>query len=113
MEHTHHGSTLNFNIPGRTAIRSRIMKMGQDTVAGTRQMFEVLSSLLVGWRLLNAFQELESKVSLSLDAWTSPNQHPFLAIVAHYVTNDGKLGVFYDLSVIIIFAHYCSRGAFD
>ncbi|KAJ7732345.1 hypothetical protein DFH07DRAFT_755307, partial [Mycena maculata] len=21
----------------------------------------------------------------------SPNQHPFLAIVAHYVTNDGKL----------------------
>jgi hypothetical protein len=41
MEYTHHGSTLNFNIPGRTAIKTRIMKMGEDTVAGTRQMFKV------------------------------------------------------------------------
>ena len=30
---------------------------------------------------------------LSLDAWTSSNQHAFLAIVAHYMTNDGKLGM--------------------
>jgi hypothetical protein len=27
-----------------------------------------------------------------LDAWTSSNQHTFMAIVAHYVTNDGTLG---------------------
>ncbi|KAK7007663.1 ribonuclease H-like domain-containing protein [Favolaschia claudopus] len=73
MEYTHHGSTLNFSIPGRTAITSRIMKMGEDTVAGTPG------------------QELESKVSISLDAWTSPNQHPFLAIVAHYISNEGQL----------------------
>ncbi|KAJ6526323.1 hypothetical protein B0H19DRAFT_546413 [Mycena capillaripes] len=26
-----------------------------------------------------------------LDAWTSSDEHVFLAIVAHYVTNDGKL----------------------
>ncbi|KAJ6549520.1 hypothetical protein DFH09DRAFT_1319997 [Mycena vulgaris] len=76
MEYTHHGSTLNFKVPGRTAIRSRILKMGEDTVEGTHKMFV----------------ELDSKVSLSLDAWTSSNQHPFLAIVAHYVTNEGKLG---------------------
>ncbi|KAK7001098.1 hypothetical protein R3P38DRAFT_2796132 [Favolaschia claudopus] len=75
MEYTHHGSTLNFAIPGRTAITSRIMKMGDDTIEGTRKMFA----------------ELESKVSISLDAWTSPNQHPFLAIVAHYITNEGQL----------------------
>lgn len=31
-------------------------------------------------------------MSLSLDAWTSPNQYAFLAIVAHFVTNDGCLG---------------------
>jgi hypothetical protein len=41
MEYTHHGSTLNFKMPGRTAIRSRIMKMGEDTIEGTRQMFAV------------------------------------------------------------------------
>jgi hypothetical protein len=43
---------------------------------------------------LTTLQELDSKVSVSLDAWTSSNQHPFLAIVAHYITNEGKLGEF-------------------
>ena len=28
-----------------------------------------------------------------LDTWTSSNQHAFLAIIAHYVTNDGELGL--------------------
>lgn len=46
MEYTHHGSTLNFSIPGRTAIRSRIMKMGEDTVEGTRKMFKVCKILI-------------------------------------------------------------------
>ncbi|KAF8214665.1 hypothetical protein K438DRAFT_1955716 [Mycena galopus ATCC 62051] len=38
--------------PSQKAIRSRVMKMGEDTVEGTHKMFE----------------ELESKVSLSCDA---------------------------------------------
>ncbi len=29
-------------------------------------------------------------MSISLDAWTSSNNIAFLAIVAHYVTNEGK-----------------------
>ena len=41
MEYTHHGSTLNFRVPGREAIRSRIMKMGEDTIEGTRKMSAV------------------------------------------------------------------------
>ena len=28
-----------------------------------------------------------------LDTWTSSNQHAFLAIIAHYVTNNGELGL--------------------
>ncbi|KIL54477.1 hypothetical protein M378DRAFT_92476 [Amanita muscaria Koide BX008] len=36
--------------------------------------------------------ELDSKISISLDAWTSSNQYAFLALVAHYITNDGNLG---------------------
>jgi hypothetical protein len=40
-------------------------------------------------------KELEGKVALSLDAWTSSNQHVFLAIVAHYITNDGQLGTMF------------------
>jgi hypothetical protein len=42
-------------------------------------------------------QKLEGKVSLSLDAWTLNNQYTFLAIAAHYVTNDGQLGSFFTL----------------
>ncbi|KAF4613306.1 hypothetical protein D9613_011207 [Agrocybe pediades] len=37
------------------------------------------------------FAELESKVSLSLDAWTSSNQFTFIAIIAHCVSNNGVL----------------------
>ena len=39
-----------------------------------------------------AIQELDSKVSLSLDCWTSSNQYAFLAIVMHYVNNNWELG---------------------
>lgn len=95
MEYTHHGSTLHFKVPGHTAVRNRVMKMGEDTVEGTRKMFAVRLRLFgTDQEVDTIFQELDSKVSLSLDAWTSSNQHPFLAIVAHYVTNEGKLGEF-------------------
>ncbi|KAF8234452.1 hypothetical protein L208DRAFT_1261840 [Tricholoma matsutake] len=36
---------------------------------------------------------LEGKIALSLDAWTLSNQYAFMAIVAHYVTNEGQLGM--------------------
>ena len=92
MEYTHHGSTLNFRVPGRNAIKSRVMRMGEDTVEGTRKMFEVSDSLIARTCILSSTQELDSKITISCDAWTSSNQHPFLALVAHYVTNDGHLG---------------------
>ena len=38
-------------------------------------------------------QSLKGKVSLSLNAWTSSNCYAFLAIVAHYVRNDGQYGM--------------------
>ncbi|KIL55047.1 hypothetical protein M378DRAFT_188692 [Amanita muscaria Koide BX008] len=62
-------------LPKREGIRRRVLKMGEDTIDGVREMFK----------------NLEGKVALSLDAWTSSNQYAFLAIVAHYVTNEGQL----------------------
>ncbi|KAF8202773.1 hypothetical protein K438DRAFT_584131 [Mycena galopus ATCC 62051] len=44
MEYTHHGSTLSFRVPGRNVVKSRVMKMGEDTVEGTRKMFETTIS---------------------------------------------------------------------
>ncbi|GBC52400.2 zinc finger BED domain-containing protein RICESLEEPER 2-like [Rhizophagus irregularis DAOM 181602=DAOM 197198] len=36
-------------------------------------------------------QEIPSKVSITLDAWTSKNQISFLGITIHWITNDWKL----------------------
>ena len=33
---------------------------------------------------------LEGKISLSLNAWTSSNCYAFLAMVVHYITNEGE-----------------------
>jgi hypothetical protein len=35
--------------------------------------------------------DVEGKVSISLDAWTSSNNFAFMAIIAHYITNTGEL----------------------
>jgi hypothetical protein len=34
---------------------------------------------------------VEGKVSISLDMWTSSNNYAFMAIVAHYITKAGQL----------------------
>lgn len=39
-------------------------------------------------------QENTSMFAISLDAWTSGNGYAFMAIVIHYIGNDGKLGEF-------------------
>jgi hypothetical protein len=35
--------------------------------------------------------DVEGKVSIFLDAWTSSNNFAFMAIVAHYITKAGEL----------------------
>ncbi|KAF5337795.1 hypothetical protein D9758_016284 [Tetrapyrgos nigripes] len=74
LAYTHHPSST-LRIPGRKAIKNRIMRMGESSRENIKQMFD----------------ELEGKVSISLDAWTSSNGYAFIAIIAHYVTNKGKL----------------------
>jgi len=96
MNHTHHGGGP-LKLPKREGMKRRAMKMGEDTVGGIHEMFSVSRpqaciKFVQIKELISFKQELESKVSLSLDAWTSSNGHAFLAIVAHYVTNDGHLG---------------------
>ncbi|SJL18443.1 uncharacterized protein ARMOST_22032 [Armillaria ostoyae] len=73
--YTHHPAPEPLNIPSRTTVQRKIMKMGEDVVSSLRQMFS----------------ELDAKVSISLDAWTSPNGYAFMAIIAHYMNNKGKL----------------------
>ncbi|KAG6886442.1 hypothetical protein C0992_003932, partial [Termitomyces sp. T32_za158] len=65
----------NFSLPKQDGIRQRVMKLGVDTIDEIKSMFS----------------QLEGKVSLSLDAWTSSNHHAFIAIVAHYINNEGEV----------------------
>jgi hypothetical protein len=92
LSYTHHPSPT-LKIPHRDAIKRRIMRMCDDTISATKQMFEVskqfYSSTFV---LMTALQrDVEGKVSISLDAWTSSNNFAFMAIVAHYITRAGEL----------------------
>jgi hypothetical protein len=48
-----------------------------------------LSAFLI---FLSFTQENLSDFVLSLDAWTSNNGYAFMAIIIHYIGNDGKLG---------------------
>lgn len=68
MEYTHHGSTLNFKVPGHTAVRNRVMKMGEDTVEGTKKMFSVcICRLGVDRGLMSS---LRSSTQRSACRWT-------------------------------------------
>ncbi|KAK7042062.1 Transposase-like protein [Favolaschia claudopus] len=63
------------NIPHDPSVKARIQRMSVEMRAGLKQIFaENLSDFV-----------------LSLDAWTSSNGYAFLAIVVHYIGNDGKL----------------------
>jgi hypothetical protein len=102
MNYLHHSQNpqATLNLPDRKGIRRRVMKLGEETIAETRDMFKVscfycLCTELVSNATERAIKDLTGKVSLSLDAWTSSNCIAFLAIVAHYVSNNGELGTSY------------------
>ena len=91
LTYAHHPAP-NLKIPHRDAIKRRVMRMYEDTIRATRQMFQASSSYAFIFKLTTALQhEVEGKVSISLDAWTSSNNYAFMAIVAHYITKAGEL----------------------
>jgi hypothetical protein len=98
MNLTRHNSSP-LVIPGRNGIKRRLMKMGDETIKDVRRMFSVCCFISSSHTSLIPEQTLEGKVCLSLDAWTSSNQFAFLAIVAHFVSNDGQLGA--DISLLV------------
>jgi hypothetical protein len=91
LKYTHHPSPT-LKIPHRDAVKRRIMKMGDDTIQATREMFSVCQLLPSTYNIVSYWNKqtnVEGKISISLDAWTSSNNYAFMAIVAHYITNDG------------------------
>lgn len=85
-------TSSKFTLPKRDGVRRRVMKLGDETVEGIKAMFAVSLLICYAESALNTLQALEGKISLSLDAWTSSNCYAFLAIVAHYITNEGQCG---------------------
>jgi len=67
----------------------------------TKEMFQVRISVIINriHLIIHSQTDVEGKISLSLDAWTSSNNYAFLAIVAHYVNRDGNLGQHLNLLV--------------
>ncbi|KIJ35090.1 hypothetical protein M422DRAFT_181119 [Sphaerobolus stellatus SS14] len=74
LNYTHHRPT-ELNVPSATTVKRRVMKLGEMTMDDLKKFIA----------------DLESKVSLSLDAWSSGNGFAFMGIVMHYVSNDWSL----------------------
>jgi hypothetical protein len=51
-----------------------------------------LNFFIILLREFNAPKENTSFFAVSLDAWTSSNGYAFMAIVLHWIGNNGKLG---------------------
>jgi len=49
LEYTHFRSSLH--IPHRHAMKRRIMKMGEDTIEGIKQMIEVSLTTITKWSI--------------------------------------------------------------
>ncbi|KAF7346964.1 Transposase-like protein [Mycena venus] len=75
LQYVHHHSPKPLQIPGDDKVRSLIEKMSDDMVTSLKKIFEAN----------------ESNFVLSLDAWTSSNGYAFMAVIIHYIGNDGKL----------------------
>lgn len=98
--HTHHGPD-GIHFPSGDTMKRRVMSLADLKVEDLRKYLEVglhLSSMFFLMLRLNThiiifIQALESKGTISLDAWSSQNGYAFLAIVFHYVSNDWKLGM--------------------
>ena len=69
--------------------------MGEDSIKAMKHMFQACKHLLlIRYHSYNPPQTtVEGKISISLNVWTSSNNYMFMAIVAHYITNAGQLGM--------------------
>lgn len=86
--------SADLKIPSPDGIRRRVLKMGDDSVDNLKQLIKVCMYASYSYICSNIIQNLTSKVSLSLDAWTSSNGYAFLAIVMHYVSNEWTQGIY-------------------
>ncbi|OCB88219.1 hypothetical protein A7U60_g4624 [Sanghuangporus baumii] len=74
LEYTHRGQA-KLLIPSADTVKRTVKEMKLELFEKTKSMIN----------------QLESKVALSLDAWTSSNGYAFLAIVIHYISNEWDL----------------------
>jgi hypothetical protein len=92
LEFTHQHSPTPLNIPGPDSVKGKIIKMSNEMRNELKAIFKVCFGRSVASTNSQISQENKSNFVLSLDAWTSSNGYAFLAIVIHYIGNDGKLG---------------------
>jgi hypothetical protein len=80
----YHSTPATVKLPGRRAIRDRVMDMHSDMTESFKAMFQVLKWFLVCSSFVHLrVQEVTSNFAVSLDAWTSSNGYAFMAIIVH------------------------------
>ena len=66
---------FGYQLPGKTFIKNKIMKCFED---GKKQIIDM-------------FRNTDSKISITLDLWTSTVGTPYIGITAHWVNSNWKL----------------------
>ena len=94
LQYVHHHAGKPLEIPSPDSVKTTITKLSTEMVEGLKKIFKVWYLRLHSLSSINnPGQENTSDFVLSLDAWTSNNGCAFLAIIVHYIGNDGELGV--------------------
>lgn len=65
------GPNKRLNIPGRNGVKDMLMKLATTSRKST---MDALPS--------------DSKISIALDCWTSPDQKPFMAVIGYFISED-------------------------
>ena len=67
-------------------------KASKDCIRRQAASKEIRSKAAAAKKVLRQeLQENRSRVTISLDGWTSPNGYAFVGIVVHYISNDFKI----------------------
>lgn len=103
------GDLKESDIPHHTTIRDRIDKAFKSHMTKLEEDLGV-SLILLNWCLHSCkhFQNAPGKISFTTDTWTDPNQHPFMAVTAHWMEikdQPGSSGLFIFMLLYFNYLH--------
>lgn len=78
------------DIPHWTKLRELIVETWYEYFDALKQDMAVSVRLFYLTKYLMFFQKAEGKISFTSDLWSDENRHPFMALMAHWITQQAS-----------------------